>query len=368
MDAQARSAQGQDWLLSGSPNDSRLLHSGPSDRVRVCPDSLGQGYAQEILLREDLSLFILDYTLHRSLVVNGARQSDRLEFEFQLAGARPGCSFFEPYFGLKEISVRPGQKRCFKVEVVFKRPTLAAYLLAYLERLLPQAQNVAERVMQWMYQYQNGGLVPAPAEVLNRLLQQPSPPKERTFRASSTIEQVLPAGLYAETVVFNYANQQPITPDMERALGRILSCPYQGATRRRYLERWARELGTLRLGAMAQLRLPQDDLDCVSQAATILRTQLAHPPSVEALARHVCTNRFRLNQSFRRVYGTTPFGYLRDCRLNQAQYLLMTSDLSVSEVAIAVGYTCRSKFATAFRQRRGINPKAYQMQALRWAS
>lgn len=362
------SSQYQDWLLPGSPDDSRLLHSDTSDRVLVCPDHLGQGYIQEILLQDDLSLFILDYTLYNSVIVTTTRQSDRLEFEFQLAGKRPGYSFFEPHIGLKNIDVKPGQQRCFKVEVVLKRPMLAAYLQAYLERLLPQAQDVAKRVMQSMYQYRNGGLASAPtAEAMDQLLQSIPASGYDNFLANSVIEQVLPAPLYAETVVFNYANRRPITPRMKQVLGHVLSCPYQGVTRRQYLKRLALELVSLRLAATVQSRLPQDNLDCVEQATAILRNQLVHPPTIGSLARQVYTNRLKLNQGFHRVYGTTPFSYLRECRLTKAHYLLMTSDLSVSEVAIAVGYTCRSKFATAFRQWRGINPKAYQMQALRRA-
>lgn len=369
MSVRVTSSQYQDWLLPGSPDDSRLLHSDASDRVLVCPEHLGQGYVQEIFLQDDLSVFILDYTLHNSVIVTTAKQSDRLEFEFQLAGRRPGCSFFEPHIGLKNVSVKPGQKRCFKVEVVLKRPTLTAYLQAYMERLLPQAQNVAKRVMQSMYQHYNGGLAIAPpAKTLDQLLQSVSASEYGNFLTNSVIEQVLPASLYAETVVFNYANRRPITPKMSQVLERILSCPYQGVTRRRYLERLALELVALRLAATVQSRLPKDDFDCVEQATAILRNQLEHPPTIESLARQVFTNRLKLNQSFHRVYGTTPFSYLRECRLTRAHYLLMTSDLSVSEVAIAVGYTCRSKFATAFRQWRGINPKAYQMQALRQAS
>ncbi|MGD1898899.1 MAG: helix-turn-helix transcriptional regulator [Phormidesmis sp.] len=374
MGAQATSSTSSsskwpDWLLPGSPSDSRLLHSDASDLVWVCPDHIGQGYVQEIFLQDDLSLFILAYTLHASVIVTTARQSDRLEFEFQLAGKSPGYSFFEPHLGLKNIGVKPGQRRCFKVEVILKRPTLTTYFQAYIERLLPQAQDVAKRVMQSMYQYLNSGLAIAPtAETIDQLLQSIPASGYGNFLANSVIEQILPAPLYAETVVFNYANRRPITPKMKQLLGHVLSCPYQGVTRRQYLKRLALELVTLRLAATVQLPLPQDDLDCVEQATAILRNQLAHPPTIESLARQVYTNRLKLNQSFHRVYGTTPFNYLRECRLTRAHYLLMTSDLSVSEVAIAVGYTCRSKFATAFRQWRGINPKAYQMQALRQAS
>ncbi|MCG8362025.1 MAG: hypothetical protein MJA27_01680 [Pseudanabaenales cyanobacterium] len=47
-----------DWLLPGSPSDTRLFHADASDRIFVYPSHLGQGYFQEILLRDDLTLFI----------------------------------------------------------------------------------------------------------------------------------------------------------------------------------------------------------------------------------------------------------------------------------------------------------------------
>ena len=62
------------------------------------------------------------------------------------------------------------------------------------------------------------------------------------------------------------------------------------------------------------------------------------------------------------MYGTTPFRYLRNCRLGLAQYLLIISKLAVEEIAYRVGYTNRSRFATAFRQRFGLNPKNFQLQ------
>ncbi|MDV3351223.1 AraC family transcriptional regulator [Leptothoe sp. LEGE 181152] len=142
-----------------------------------------------------------------------------------------------------------------------------------------------------------------------------------------------------------------------------LCCSYQGKTRRTYLKRQAVELVDLYLEAMVQRRTSETQLDYIYQAGTILRKQLVNPPSIETLARQVGTNRFYLYQGFQEIYGTTPFGYLRNCRLWQAHRLLMTSDLSIGDVAAAVGYTSRSNFALAFRQKIGLNPKAFQREA-----
>lgn len=94
-----------DWLEQGSPDVPMLLHCDRDDIVQLCPARLGQGYVQEIPLREDLSLVIIDYTLHQPLLVDAPGDRGLLEFEFQLSGGEPGQSFFVPYFGLRQFGV-----------------------------------------------------------------------------------------------------------------------------------------------------------------------------------------------------------------------------------------------------------------------
>ncbi|MEM9809206.1 MAG: AraC family transcriptional regulator, partial [Cyanobacteria bacterium P01_D01_bin.56] len=163
-------------------------------------------------------------------------------------------------------------------------------------------------------------------------------------------------------------NRQVITPEMKVIMEQILSCPYQGETRRQYLEKKTLDLVTLRVQAITQPRLNPTDLDSIYQAASILKSEMANPPTVEALARRVNTNRLKLNQGFHEVYGTTPFKYLRDCRLWMAQRLLTTSTLPIESIAAAVGYRSRNHFAKAFRKQTGLNPKLFQMQAWPYAS
>ena len=91
--------------------------------------------------------------------------------------------------------------------------------------------------------------------------------------------------------------------------------------------------------------------------------KLDNPPSVETLARQVGLNRFKLNEGFHQVYGTTPFRYLRACRLGIADCLLTTSDLPTEVIAQKVGYASRSSFASAFRQWRGVKPKTLQLHS-----
>jgi len=356
----------QDWLLPGNLDDTRLLHADRCDRILVCPPHLGQGYIQEIPLQDDLSLCIHDYSLNDNLVINTLDESNCLKFESQLAGPKAGYSLFVPHFGLKDVVVKPRQQRFFKVQVIVKPPTLITYFRDCLELFPPRIHSIAEGVIQSIYRHQQGHSASSTTEMLSQILpgaRTDQPSKPIAADGNTALEHVLPQTLYSEVIELNYAVQTPLTPAMKQVIGQILSCPYQGATRRAHLQRQALMLVSLHLEARVRQRLSDSDLNCIYQASSILRHQLVTPPTVEALARQVCTNRLKLNQGFHDVYGTTPFHYLRECRLMAAHRLLITSDLPIANIAATVGYANRSHFALAFRQWRGINPKTYQMQA-----
>ena len=352
----------QDALNSGNPNDSRLLHSDISDLIWIYPPHLGQGYRQKILLRDNLSLEIIDYTLQQDVLIDLPGQRDRLVFEFELANTDADYSTVIPHFGFRQLEVIPAHKRNFALKVIFRQPELISYFQSFTERLPTQTKKLGERVMQLICRSRGRQAQPTMVGMLKQIL-------DSVVTSDSSFDQILTDAVYAQTVDFLYAVRSLISPNMKRVIGEILSSPYQGSNRRRYLERKALELVSFRLAAMTQPRLSPDELSCIYQAAAILRSRLANPPTITDLTRLVGINRLKLNQGFHQVYGATPFAYLRDCRLHQAQRLLITSELSVVEVARAIGYTSRSHFAIAFRQQTGINPKAFQMyMSWRYAS
>lgn len=133
-----------DWLIHGNTNDNRLFHSDTSDCVRFCPPHLGQGYIQEITLREDLLLKIIDYTLDSELLIDAPGKSNCLEFEFQLAGRRAGYSFFSPELGMRNFGINVAKKRIYKLKVVFKPPSLSTYFYNFIQRLSPPLQQLSQ--------------------------------------------------------------------------------------------------------------------------------------------------------------------------------------------------------------------------------
>lgn len=152
------------------------------------------------------------------------------------------------------------------------------------------------------------------------------------------------------------------TAAMKRALHQILNCPYQGVTKRIYLESRVLELIVYKLEQMTAQRgvlnkaVKSDDIDKVCHAKEILTRDLESPPTLYELADSVGFSHAKLNQCFREVYGTTVFGFLRQARLEQARFLLEEKQINVTEAALSVGYSSLSSFIQAFSNQFGIKP------------
>ena len=69
---------------------------------------------------------------------------------------------------------------------------------------------------------------------------------------------------------------------------------------------------------------------------------------VEALARLVHVSPDHLIRTFRSVFGETPHRYLQRRRIERAMFLLRTTDLDVTEVCLAVGFTSLGTFSRLF--------------------
>jgi AraC family transcriptional regulator of arabinose operon len=66
---------------------------------------------------------------------------------------------------------------------------------------------------------------------------------------------------------------------------------------------------------------------------------------------------------FRREIGVSPARFLRELRLRQAEQLIRTTTLPLSEILGMSGITERSHFMRAFKQRNGLSPSQYRAQS-----
>ncbi|MEO1294421.1 MAG: AraC family transcriptional regulator [Cyanobacteria bacterium J06636_16] len=346
-----------DYLHPGSPNDARLFHSDVSDQIQIWSSQVGQGYSQTIPLRDDLSLIILDYEMQDTLIIDSLELDVCLEFSCHLAGKTMGQSAITLQHGLRKFGIFPAQQRVVKVEVFFQPPSFGVYCHAVLDCLPTQEKDIIYKWVDTLYQHQFGHPAASPQAALDYFLNTLRSPAQlfKTAHHFTNLELSTLSRLL-----------RPMNFDMYQVIHQILSCPYGGHTRRTYLEGKALELVALQLNAIDRsdaisYPLNSEDLGGIYQAGKTLAYHLKNPPSVDTLARQVGLNRLKLNCGFHYVYGTTPYRYLRNCRLTKARELLLTLDLGITEIADRVGYTSRSSFSTAFHQQLGLSPKTFQL-------
>jgi AraC family transcriptional regulator, transcriptional activator of the genes for pyochelin and ferripyochelin receptors len=162
--------------------------------------------------------------------------------------------------------------------------------------------------------------------------------------------------------------QQKISAEIPSILQQILNCPYQGAMKQWCLEAKALELMTLQFNqiqepvsnSFTQLHLPE--IDRIYQAREILLQNWLDPPSIIDLAKQVGIYHMKLKQEFKEVFGTTPFNYLREYRLEKARELLQDRQLTIVAIANAVGYANPGHFAAAFKRKYGMTPREYRFK------
>lgn len=99
-----------------------------------------------------------------------------------------------------------------------------------------------------------------------------------------------------------------------------------------------------------------EDREKIEKARSILLEQLDAPITIRELARRVAMNECYLKKGFKAVFGTTIYDYFQKERMEKAKGLLYEKGLSVSEVAIMMGYSCISHFSTAFKKHTGLKP------------
>lgn len=93
-------------------------------------------------------------------------------------------------------------------------------------------------------------------------------------------------------------------------------------------------------------------------AAMVSRPGASH--SLQTLAETAGLSRSVFMARFSKVFGSSPMAVLRDLRMKRASTLLLSSSLSVEQVAKFVGYDSRSSFVRAFRDAYASDPSDYR--------
>lgn len=102
--------------------------------------------------------------------------------------------------------------------------------------------------------------------------------------------------------------------------------------------------------------LSRSDQERIHRVREILVDRLEDPPTLAELARLVGTNEFKLKRGFKEVFGTSPYAYHLQHKLELARSYILDTDLTIAEIAYKVGYSDPAHLTNAFRKQYGICP------------
>ena len=82
--------------------------------------------------------------------------------------------------------------------------------------------------------------------------------------------------------------------------------------------------------------------------------------TIEELSRKYLINPTTLKTAFKSIYGTSIAAHIKEHRMEQAAKMLRESEMSIAEIAKAVGYDSQSKFSIAFKSFFNVLPREYR--------
>lgn len=80
------------------------------------------------------------------------------------------------------------------------------------------------------------------------------------------------------------------------------------------------------------------------------------PLSLEQISREFLLNEFKLKNGFKKLFGSTVFGYIQQLRMEHAKVLISSRGYTVGEIAAIVGYSSDTAFIRSFKKHYGSSP------------
>ena len=95
-------------------------------------------------------------------------------------------------------------------------------------------------------------------------------------------------------------------------------------------------------------------------AMQMMGETLEEPLSVNDIAKRLGISRRQLERLFKRYAGVSPSRFYYDLRISRAHALLNETNMSVTEIAMATGFSSTAHLASQFRRKFGVAPQGFR--------
>jgi AraC-like DNA-binding protein len=294
-----------------------------NDRVFL-PETLGEGFIQEVYLDNGLSLCLHHYTLKDEFVLRrhgtGASEVLTMKFDGRRMPVRSKKDMwkslfttgkgYEVEFGTSnfftEVTIPPNEKIIFIV-IVTTRQTLLNLL--QLKKEGSEIENAIRNNPSFIF---HEGMTGEMEQTLKRI---------SLINETTKLSALLYQTRAQELVYFLFA--------------RLFS----------------RKEGV-------SLSVNQEDVKKIYKVRANMLADLSTPPQLPDLARNIGMSPTKMKQLFRQIFGDSIYNYFQAERMNEAAQLLR--DYSVSQVGYRIGFSNLSHFTRLFERHHQMKPKRYK--------
>jgi AraC family transcriptional regulator of adaptative response / methylphosphotriester-DNA alkyltransferase methyltransferase len=105
-------------------------------------------------------------------------------------------------------------------------------------------------------------------------------------------------------------------------------------------------------------RLP--DEEWVEQITELLGQRYNQQLTLPIIAELLHASPYHMHRTFKRIMGVTPAEYIHQKRMTAAKKLLSETGLTITEVAMNVGFLNAAHFSTAFQKNTRMTPTEYR--------
>jgi AraC-like DNA-binding protein len=98
----------------------------------------------------------------------------------------------------------------------------------------------------------------------------------------------------------------------------------------------------------------------IQETFNYIRSHINEKITLEKLSSNICLSKYYFAHIFKQETGTTPMKYLSETRINLARTMLKTTERSISDISVDLGYSSSSSFINAFTADIGMSPSKYR--------
>lgn len=106
----------------------------------------------------------------------------------------------------------------------------------------------------------------------------------------------------------------------------------------------------------------KEHIDIVKRVRKTMLSDLSSKISLDLLLKNEPVSTVTFQAVFKKVYGQSPYAYLKRYKMNYAAVRLRESHESINQIALSLGYSNASKFSKAFQDVFNMLPKNYRLK------